>query len=136
MNVKRGWTMQLHIGTLRNNNSAMYKRLGPDTGFDSMDDGQVGRPLALFLGGLLSKNELPKTVYLRTEPAGPHAHWKSHSLFSRLRHSWKNPIRFRLPVQRSGRWNGKTAYRSSTFAYCEISSKSSMKRLPYSRKLV
>ena len=32
----RGWTMQLHIGALRNNNRRMYEKLGPDTGYDSI----------------------------------------------------------------------------------------------------
>ncbi|MFW6138608.1 MAG: glucuronate isomerase, partial [Spirochaetota bacterium] len=36
MNAERGWTMQLHIGALRNNNTKMFRTLGPDTGFDSM----------------------------------------------------------------------------------------------------
>lgn len=68
MNAKRGWTMQLHIGALRSNNSAMYKRLGPDTGFDSIDDRQIGQPLARFLDTLASNNELPKTVIYVLNP--------------------------------------------------------------------
>ena len=30
-----GWTMQLHIGALRNNNSVMFSKLGADSGFNS-----------------------------------------------------------------------------------------------------
>ena len=33
-----GWTMQLHIAAIRNNNTKMFKKLGPDTGFDSIND--------------------------------------------------------------------------------------------------
>ena len=32
---ERGWTMQLHLGALRNNNTRLLRELGPDTGFDS-----------------------------------------------------------------------------------------------------
>ena len=46
----RGWTMQLHIGALRNVNAAMFAELGPDTGFDVMND----QPIAIPLTGLLS----------------------------------------------------------------------------------
>lgn len=40
------WTMEVHIGAMRNNNSRMFRALGPDTGFDSVDDGRVARPLS------------------------------------------------------------------------------------------
>ena len=30
--------MQLHIAALRNNNTKMFKKLGADTGFDSIND--------------------------------------------------------------------------------------------------
>ncbi|PAE14492.1 hypothetical protein CHH91_19190, partial [Virgibacillus sp. 7505] len=33
---KLGWTMQFHLGALRNNNSRMAEQVGPDSGFDSM----------------------------------------------------------------------------------------------------
>ena len=36
--AKRSWAMQLHVGTIRNNNSRMYSILGPDTGFDAIGD--------------------------------------------------------------------------------------------------
>lgn len=57
-----GWAMELHMGALRNNNSRMFNLLGPDTGFDSIDDVQVAHPLAAFLNALESTEELPKTV--------------------------------------------------------------------------
>jgi glucuronate isomerase len=34
MNHEKGWTTQLHIGALRNNNTRLTRLLGPDTGFD------------------------------------------------------------------------------------------------------
>ncbi len=58
--ARRGWVQQYHIGALRNNNLRQFKLLGPDVGFDSIND----RPLAEELSKLLSKqneeNLLPK----------------------------------------------------------------------------
>ena len=36
--AKRGWTQQYHIGALRNNSKSMLKKIGPDTGFDAIED--------------------------------------------------------------------------------------------------
>ncbi len=68
MNYRRGWTMQLHIGAQRNNNSRMLKSLGPDTGFDSMADGRVAAPLSRLLDMLDSENHLPKTLLYVLNP--------------------------------------------------------------------
>ncbi len=57
-----GWVMQLHIGALRNVSAAMYAELGPDSGFDTVDDYSFVRPLAGFLSALESCEALPKTV--------------------------------------------------------------------------
>lgn len=49
MNAAKGWTMQLHLGAMRNNSTRARRQLGPDTGFDSIGDfPQVGA-LAGFL---------------------------------------------------------------------------------------
>lgn len=58
----KGWAMQLHIGPLRNNNTRMFERIGPDSGFDSMNDRRVAEKLAKFLDSLEVKGKLPKTV--------------------------------------------------------------------------
>ena len=65
---KRGWTMQLHIGALRNNNSRMYKKLGPDTGFDSIDDKNIAAPLAALLDACDASGKLPKTILYTLNP--------------------------------------------------------------------
>ncbi len=65
---KRGWTMQLHIGALRNNNSRMYKKLGPDTGFDSIDDKCIAAPLAALLDACNEQDMLPKTILYTLNP--------------------------------------------------------------------
>ncbi|PTX53980.1 D-glucuronate isomerase [Melghirimyces profundicolus] len=63
-----GWTMQLHIGALRNANTRGFQRLGPDTGYDSMDDLRLARPLAMFLDQLEKSGSLPKTVLYSLNP--------------------------------------------------------------------
>ncbi len=64
----RGWAMQLHIGAMRNNNTKMYKRLGPDTGFDSMNDICIAENLASLLDSLETENKLPKTILYSLNP--------------------------------------------------------------------
>ena len=59
---KRGWAMQLHIGALRNNNRRMLAQLGPDAGFDSIDDLPIAQPLSRFLNLLENQRLLPKTI--------------------------------------------------------------------------
>ncbi len=68
MNAKKGWVMQLHIGALRNNNTRMFENLGPDTGFDSIDDKEVAAPLSKFLNNLDTNNQLPKTILYNLNP--------------------------------------------------------------------
>ncbi len=68
MNSEKGWTMQLHIGALRNNNSVMSAELGPDTGFDSMGDRRYAEPLARFLDTLNSAGALPRTILYNINP--------------------------------------------------------------------
>ena len=66
--AKRGWVWQLHIGALRNNNSRMFKQLGPDTGFDSVNDFQIAEGLSKILNGLDKKDMLPKTILYTLNP--------------------------------------------------------------------
>jgi glucuronate isomerase len=56
------WTMQLHMGVIRNNNKRMLKLLGPDTGFDAIGDYVCAESLAKFLNKLDETDELPKTI--------------------------------------------------------------------------
>ena len=58
----RGWVMQLHYGVRRNNNPVMFRRTGPDTGFDCADNYTPGSQLAAFLGALEDAESLPKTI--------------------------------------------------------------------------
>jgi glucuronate isomerase len=68
MDYEAGWVQQLHIGTLRNINTRMLKAIGPDTGFDSIGDFEIARPLARFLNSLDKNNEMPKTVLYNLNP--------------------------------------------------------------------
>jgi glucuronate isomerase len=65
---EKGWTMQLHIGAMRDTNSAMLAVLGSDSGYDSMGDRQYAEPLARFLNALSSAGNLPKTILYNVNP--------------------------------------------------------------------
>ncbi|MGL5427351.1 MAG: glucuronate isomerase [Cetobacterium sp.] len=65
---KRGWIMQLHMGTIRNNSTRMYKKLGPDTGFDCIADDVFVQALSHFLDTLDDTDELPKTILYNLNP--------------------------------------------------------------------
>jgi len=67
--ARRGWTMQMHLGALRNNNRRLLKALGPDTGFDSIGDQTQGSALSAFLDGLDSRDQLPRTILYNLNPA-------------------------------------------------------------------
>ncbi|WP_053374565.1 glucuronate isomerase [Paenibacillus sp. FJAT-27812] len=60
--AERGWAMQFHINAARNNSSRMFGKLGPDTGFDSINDSAVAYPLARLLDALDTDDALPKTI--------------------------------------------------------------------------
>ena len=60
--ARRGWCMQIHVGAIRNNNTRMYKALGPDTGYDSIAETSVAEPLAKLLDSLEEEDLLPKTI--------------------------------------------------------------------------
>jgi len=68
LDAKRGWTFQLHMGAIRNNNSRMFKIVGPDSGFDAITDGEIAVPLSHLLDELDSSGELPKTILYVLNP--------------------------------------------------------------------
>lgn len=63
-----GWVMQLHMGTIRNNSSRMFKLLGADTGFDAIADYTIAESLSKFLNRLDETDELPKTILYCLNP--------------------------------------------------------------------
>ena len=67
--AKRGWVMQIHYSALRNPNSRMLERLGPDTGFDCIASHHSAEKLAGLLDSLERENCLPKTVLYSLNPS-------------------------------------------------------------------
>jgi glucuronate isomerase len=68
MDWQKGWTQQFHLGALRNTNTRMMRSLGPDAGYDSIGDFEVGRPLAKFLDKLDKDDKLAKTIVYTVNP--------------------------------------------------------------------
>ncbi|MBS4224229.1 glucuronate isomerase [Lederbergia citrea] len=62
------WVMQFHMHALRNNNTRMFNRLGPDVGFDSINDTALAKPLSRLLDSLDKKEALPKTILYSLNP--------------------------------------------------------------------
>ncbi len=69
LDAKRGWTKQIHLGALRNNNSRLLKRVGADAGVDSIGDFPQARALSRYLDTLDRDNALPKVVLYNLNPA-------------------------------------------------------------------
>ena len=65
---RRNWVMQLHYGAKRDNNRRMFKELGPDTGFDSINNYAPAAQMADFLSALDQTEELPKTIIYSLNP--------------------------------------------------------------------
>ncbi|ADU22661.1 glucuronate isomerase [Ruminococcus albus] len=63
-----GWVQQYHIGALRNNSRRYMSLLGPDTGFDAIEDQTFAKKLSLLLDELDSTDELPKTILYCLNP--------------------------------------------------------------------
>ncbi len=66
--AKYNWTMQIHFGALRNNNTNMFRKLGADTGFDSINDCNVAYEISRILDSLEIENSLPKTILYTLNP--------------------------------------------------------------------
>lgn len=68
-NHEKGWVQQFHLGALRNNNSRMLHKLGPDTGWDSIGDFTQAQSLSRFLSKLDLDDQLSKTIIYNLNPA-------------------------------------------------------------------
>ncbi len=62
------WAMQLHYGVKRDNNTAQFKKIGPDTGYDCSDNNTPSAQLVDFLNALAVTDELPRTVIYSLNP--------------------------------------------------------------------
>lgn len=65
---KRNWVMQLHFGVKRDNNTAMFNKLGPDTGYDCINNHTPSSQTAEFLNALEMQGCLPKTIIYSLNP--------------------------------------------------------------------
>lgn len=72
MNHAFGWTQQFHFGAMRNNNTRKFQQLGPDTGFDSIGDGDVALAMSRFLDSLAREDSLTRTILYNLNPIYNH----------------------------------------------------------------
>ena len=63
-----GWVQQYHIGAIRNNSKRNFKLLGPDTGFDAINDETFAPKLSALMSALDESGELPKTILYCLNP--------------------------------------------------------------------
>ncbi|MGJ5819588.1 glucuronate isomerase [Paludibaculum fermentans] len=73
LDAEKGWTKQLHLMARRSNNTRLFGKLGPDTGFDSIGDWPQMDALGKFLDTLDQENALPKTILYNLNPSWNYA---------------------------------------------------------------
>ncbi|MBQ3046465.1 MAG: glucuronate isomerase [Clostridia bacterium] len=59
---------ELHIGAMRNNNSVMLKKLGLDTGYDSIAEDNSIKLMSRLFDRLNDENALPRTIIFNLNP--------------------------------------------------------------------
>ena len=64
----RDWVMQLHYGCKRDNNTPRYKQLGPDTGYDCINNYAPSSETADFLNSLNVADKMPKVILYSLNP--------------------------------------------------------------------
>ncbi len=64
----RNFVMQLHFGVLRNQNARMFKRLGPDTGFDTIGNYDMISPISRLLDKMDANDTMPRTLLYSINP--------------------------------------------------------------------
>ena len=68
MDAEAGWAQQFHIGAIRNNNSKMFKLIGPDTGYDAIHDLPTAAAGHKFFDRLAAEDALTKTILYCLNP--------------------------------------------------------------------
>lgn len=63
-----GIAMQLHFASIRDNNIIMFKKLGPDTGFDASHDKELAENVSAFFSVLSESDSVPKTIFYSLNP--------------------------------------------------------------------
>ncbi|MGE9294805.1 MAG: glucuronate isomerase, partial [Puniceicoccales bacterium] len=69
LDAEKGWTKQLHLGAMRNNNTRLFKQIGRDIGCDSIGDYSQGVALSRYLDRLDQDDRLPRIVIYNLNPA-------------------------------------------------------------------
>ncbi len=64
-----GWAMQIHYGTMRNINTTVFKKQGPDMGFDVLSNRCCCNALAELLNAFYAKGYMPKVILYSLNPA-------------------------------------------------------------------
>ncbi len=59
---QKGWVQNLHLGTVRNPSTRMFRQLGPDSGMDAQSNAEQTKSLISFFDHLDKENCLPKTI--------------------------------------------------------------------------
>jgi len=65
---QKNWTMQFHLGAIRNNNSRLLNLIGADVGADSIGDYEQAEGLSAFLNHLDAEGKLAKTILYNLNP--------------------------------------------------------------------
>jgi glucuronate isomerase len=68
MDAETGWTQQFHYGAIRDNNTNMFRQLGPDTGFDSIGEFNTAKTMSKYFDKLNSAGKLTKTILYNLNP--------------------------------------------------------------------
>lgn len=69
MDHASGWTQQFHYGAIRDNNTKMFRLIGPDTGFDSIGQFNTAKAMSKFFNRLAFEDKLTKTIIYNLNPA-------------------------------------------------------------------
>ena len=67
--AKYGWVMQMHYGAIRDPNTAMFGKLGADTGFDCIDNRPCAQGICKLMNALAEADALPKMIWYSLNPA-------------------------------------------------------------------
>jgi len=68
MDAESGWAQQFHIGAIRNNNTLMFNKIGPDTGYDAIHDVNIAAAGHRFFDRLTLEGKLAKTILYCLNP--------------------------------------------------------------------
>lgn len=69
LNFEKGWVQQFHFGAIRNNNTKMFKAIGVDAGYDSINDNSnLASSMGRFFDRLQIEEKLAKSIVYNLNP--------------------------------------------------------------------